>query len=114
MRSTVTIRAPPRTSSPGRAQSPHLALSVTEKSTRRAGHYVEGFQAPRPADVGEFLRYPKEKAITGLLNEISSQAGVNYGLMASSVVLVVIPVLLVYVALQKHIIKGLTAGAIKG
>lgn len=61
-----------------------------------------------------FLRYPQEKAITGLLNEISSQAGVNYGLMASSVVLVVIPVLLVYVLLQKHNIKGLTAGAIKG
>ena len=61
-----------------------------------------------------FLRYPQERAITGLLNEISSQAGVNYGLMASSVVLVVIPVLIVYVLLQKNIIKGLTAGAIKG
>ena len=61
-----------------------------------------------------FLRYPQERAITGLLNEISSQAGVNYGLMASSVVLVVIPVLIVYVCLQKHIIKGLTAGAVKG
>ncbi len=61
-----------------------------------------------------FLRYPQERAITGLLNEISSQAGVNYGLMASSVVLVIIPVLVVYVLLQKHIIKGLTAGAVKG
>lgn len=61
-----------------------------------------------------FLRYPQERAITGLLNEISSQAGVNYGLMASSVVLVVIPVLVVYVLLQKHIIKDLTAGAVKG
>lgn len=61
-----------------------------------------------------FLRYPQERAITGLLNEISSQAGVNYGLMASSVVLVVIPLLVVYVLLQKHIIKGLTAGAVKG
>lgn len=61
-----------------------------------------------------FLRYPQERGITGLLNEISSQAGVNYGLMASSVVLVVIPVLIVYVLLQKNIIKGLTAGAIKG
>lgn len=61
-----------------------------------------------------FLRYPEERAITGLLNEISSQAGVNYGLMAAAVVLVVIPVLLVYVLLQKHIIKGLTAGAVKG
>ena len=61
-----------------------------------------------------FLRYPQERAITGLLNEISSQAGVNYGLMAAAVVLVVVPVLIVYVCLQKHIIKGLTAGAIKG
>ena len=61
-----------------------------------------------------FLRVPKEKTITLLLNEISSQAGVDYGLMAASVVLIVVPVLIVYVALQKHIIKGLTAGAIKG
>ena len=61
-----------------------------------------------------FLRVPSEKTITLLLNEISSQAGVDYGLMAASVVLIVVPVLVVYVALQKHIIKGLTAGAIKG
>jgi raffinose/stachyose/melibiose transport system permease protein len=61
-----------------------------------------------------FLRFPQEKTITLLLNEISSQAGVNYGLMAASVVLIVVPVLLVYVLLQKNIIKGLTAGAIKG
>ncbi|HOF94151.1 MAG TPA: ABC transporter permease subunit, partial [Clostridia bacterium] len=61
-----------------------------------------------------FLRFPEERTITLLLNEISSQAGVNYGLMAASVVLVVLPVLLVYVLLQKNIIKGLTVGAIKG
>lgn len=61
-----------------------------------------------------FLRFPREKTITLLLNEINSQAGVNYGLMAASVVLIVVPVLLVYVFLQKHIIRGLTAGAIKG
>ena len=61
-----------------------------------------------------FLRVPTEKTITLLLNEISSQAGVDYGLMAASVVLIVIPVLAVYVMLQKHIIKGLTAGAVKG
>jgi raffinose/stachyose/melibiose transport system permease protein len=60
------------------------------------------------------LRYPKEKTITLLINEISSQAGVNYGLMAASVVLVVVPVLIVYVLLQKNIIKGLTVGAVKG
>lgn len=61
-----------------------------------------------------FLRYPNEKTITLLLNEISSQAGVDYGLMAASVVLVVIPVLIVYILLQKNIVKGLTVGAVKG
>lgn len=61
-----------------------------------------------------FLRYKEDKAVTGLLNEISSKAGTDYGMMAAAVVLVVIPVLIVYVALQKHIIKGLTAGAVKG
>lgn len=61
-----------------------------------------------------FLRYPNVRTITGLLNEISSQAGVNYGLMAAAVVLVIIPVLIVYAFLQKYIIKGLTAGAVKG
>ena len=61
-----------------------------------------------------FLRVPKEKTITLLLNEISSQAGTDYGLMAASVVLIVVPVLVVYILLQKHIVKGLTAGAIKG
>lgn len=60
------------------------------------------------------LRYPHERTITLLLNEISSQAGVNYGLMAASVVLVVMPVLVIYILLQKNIIKGLTVGAIKG
>lgn len=61
-----------------------------------------------------FLRYKRVYTITRLLNEISSQYGNDYGLMAASVTLVVIPVLIVYALLQKNIIKGLTAGAIKG
>jgi raffinose/stachyose/melibiose transport system permease protein len=61
-----------------------------------------------------FLRDKNAYTITLLLNEISSQAGVNYGLMTSAVVLVVVPVLIVYMVLQKNIIKGLTAGALKG
>ncbi|MBW7571271.1 carbohydrate ABC transporter permease [Caproiciproducens faecalis] len=61
-----------------------------------------------------FLRYKDAFTITRLLNEITSIAGVNYGLMAAAVVLVVVPVLVVYIFLQKNIIKGMTAGAIKG
>ncbi len=53
-------------------------------------------------------------AITRLLNELTSREGTNYGLMAATVSLVVIPVLIVYIFLQKYIIKGMTAGAVKG
>ncbi|MBP3488922.1 MAG: carbohydrate ABC transporter permease [Roseburia sp.] len=49
-----------------------------------------------------------------LLEEISSQYGTDFGLMAASVTIIVIPVMIVYVLLQKNIIKGLTAGAVKG
>jgi len=52
--------------------------------------------------------------VSTLLEEISSKYGTDFGLMASSVTIIVIPVMLVYVLLQKNIIKGLTAGAIKG
>ncbi len=53
--------------------------------------------------------------LSALLNLISSpQFGTNYGLMAASVTLVVLPILIVYLMLSKNIIKGLTAGAIKG
>ena len=61
-----------------------------------------------------FLRLPQHRAITRLLNELTSQEGTNFGLMAASVTMVVIPVLIVYIFLQKYIIKGMTAGAVKG
>lgn len=61
-----------------------------------------------------FLRYPNSRTVTLLLNEISSQAGINYGFMASAVVLVIVPVIIVYIFLQKNIIKGMTVGAVKG
>lgn len=51
---------------------------------------------------------------TRLLNELTAQEGTNYGLMAAAVALVVIPVIIVYICLQKQIIKGMTAGAVKG
>ena len=61
-----------------------------------------------------FLRTKQKYTITMLLNMISSNEGTNYGLMAAAVTLVVVPVLIVYIFLQKYIIKGMTAGAIKG
>lgn len=60
------------------------------------------------------LRNKDQWAITRLLNELTSMEGTNYGLMAAAVALVVIPVVIVYICLQKNIIRGLTAGAVKG
>jgi len=56
------------------------------------------------------VKYP----ISALLIEISSKYGTDYGLMAAAVTLIILPVLIVYIFLQKNIIKGLTAGALKG
>ena len=61
-----------------------------------------------------FLRRPETRAITRLLNELTSNEGTDYGLMAATVSLVIVPVMIVYVFLQKYIIKGMTAGAVKG
>ena len=61
-----------------------------------------------------FLRNQKYWAITRLMQMITSKEGTNYGLMASTVSLVILPVIFVYIFLQKYIIKGMTAGAVKG
>ena len=38
----------------------------------------------------------------------------DYGLMMAGMVLSIIPILILYFALQKHIIEGVVAGAVKG
>ncbi|MBS5799414.1 MAG: carbohydrate ABC transporter permease [Clostridiales bacterium] len=60
------------------------------------------------------IRKKEIRPICALLDTIRSQYGTDYGLMCASVILVVVPVLIVYLFLQKYIIKGLTAGAVKG
>lgn len=61
-----------------------------------------------------FMLRGDQYGITRLLNELTSREGTNYGLMAAAVTLVVVPILIVYIFLQKYIIKGMTAGAVKG
>lgn len=61
-----------------------------------------------------FMLRGSQYGITRLLNELTSREGTNYGLMAAAVTLVVIPIMIVYIFLQKYIIKGMTAGAVKG
>ncbi len=60
------------------------------------------------------LRKQEVMPISALLRMISSQFGTDFGLMTASVTLVVLPVLVVYIILQKYIIEGMTSGALKG
>ena len=61
-----------------------------------------------------FLRIKSQWTITRLLKELTAMEGTNYGLMAAAVTIVVVPVLILYACLQKYIIKGMVAGALKG
>lgn len=61
-----------------------------------------------------FLRRPDMYSITMMLNNISAKEGTDYGMMAAVVALIIVPVIIVYCCLQKQIIKGMIAGAVKG
>jgi ABC-type glycerol-3-phosphate transport system permease component len=51
----------------------------------------------------------------GLANlSITSQYRSDYGMLFAGLLIVTLPILVVFVALQKHLVKGVTAGAVKG
>jgi multiple sugar transport system permease protein len=54
------------------------------------------------------------KTIPVVITEFSSQFGTDYGLMATGGVLGSIPPLILALMLQRYIVAGLTAGAVKG
>ena len=49
----------------------------------------------------------------GLYSMVSSQKDANWGLFAAGAVLAALPVLLLFLFLQRYIVSGLTAGAVK-
>ncbi len=50
----------------------------------------------------------------GLYGWVSAQKDANWGLFAAGAVLAAVPVLALFLFLQKYIVSGLTAGAVKG
>ena len=51
----------------------------------------------------------------GLANlSITAQYRTDYGMLFAGIMLVTLPILLLYALLQRHIVKGVTAGALKG
>lgn len=49
-----------------------------------------------------------------ILANVSSMFGVNYGAMMAALVTTIVPVIILYACSQEYVIKGLTAGAVKG
>lgn len=57
-----------------------------------------------------------DKGVTitvGLLN-FQGQYGTNWPLLTSAIVIILVPLLTIYIALQKYFVAGLTAGGVKG
>ena len=51
----------------------------------------------------------------GLANlAITAQFRTDYGMLFAGLVIVTLPILAIFVALQRHLVKGVTAGAVKG
>jgi multiple sugar transport system permease protein len=55
-----------------------------------------------------------KRPITSALNNLQGEFFVNYNLVAAGAMLAAIPPLVVFIALQKHFVAGLTLGSTKG
>jgi raffinose/stachyose/melibiose transport system permease protein len=56
----------------------------------------------------------KSRTLPLALYYFKSQFGSNYGVMFAASIIVIVPSIVVFILLQKHVISGLTAGAVKG
>jgi multiple sugar transport system permease protein len=60
------------------------------------------------------LQAGDKKPITSALNNLQGQFFVNYNLVAAGALLAAIPPIIIFIALQKHFVAGLTLGSTKG
>ena len=55
-----------------------------------------------------------KRPITSALNNLQGEFFINYNLIAAGSLLAAIPPIIIYIALQKHFVAGLTLGSTKG
>ncbi|MEO5834930.1 MAG: sugar ABC transporter permease [Nakamurella sp.] len=62
-----------------------------------------------------FLTEPSKKTVAvGLYGMVSNERNANFGMFAAGAIITAIPIVLLFQYLQKYIVGGLTAGAVKG
>lgn len=52
--------------------------------------------------------------VTVLISQVQSLYSTDYGAMMAAIMITVLPVIILYIISQEYVIKGLTAGAVKG
>jgi multiple sugar transport system permease protein len=60
------------------------------------------------------MRTGDKRPITSALNNLQGEFFINYNLLAAAAMLAAIPTMIVFAALQRQFIRGLTLGATKG
>lgn len=60
------------------------------------------------------IRSPENRTISLGLASFSSEYASDYGLIAAGVLITVVPVVIVYILLQRQVVAGLSSGALKG
>lgn len=61
-----------------------------------------------------YLSQPKMQPVCVILSMVSNMFGTDYGSMMAAIIITILPLLILYVISQEQVIKGLTAGAVKG
>lgn len=61
-----------------------------------------------------YISDQKLKPICVILTMVSNMHGTDYGAMMAAICITIVPVLILYILSQEMVIKGLTAGAVKG
>ena len=60
------------------------------------------------------MKSGNKRPIVSALNNLQGEYFINYNLLAAGALLAAVPSLLVFIAFQKHFVRGLTLGATKG
>lgn len=61
-----------------------------------------------------YLSQRKMQPVCVILSMVSNMFGTDYGSMMAAIIITILPLLILYVISQEQVIKGLTAGAVKG
>lgn len=57
---------------------------------------------------------PIRKVLTQGIQNLRGQYSTDYGLMSAGLLITIIPVTIIYIIFQEQVVKGMTAGAVKG